>query len=256
MDIKIGEQIAYLRKQRGLTQEGLARTLGVTNQSVSKWEAGACCPDIQLLPDIAVYFEVTVDELLGRPAEETFSDVYHRTKRLFRQASEDEVFSLTFRLAALLHEAALSKGYKRHLPWDDTKEFGLTTPPTPWGVSISSEPEGETIHAGGSVFFSDMACWEPMRAADVRSIGVLLERLSGYAVLRMLFTLFERTEEKGRYVPAEELAEAAGLSVEDTADALSHLPVDIGETADGRPGYRLEGRYRHLPPLLRLLRER
>lgn len=68
--IKINEQIAFLRKQKGVTQEELAKALGVTNQSVSKWESGSCCPDIQLLPGIAAYFGVTADELLGyRPAD-------------------------------------------------------------------------------------------------------------------------------------------------------------------------------------------
>ena len=49
--IKINEQIAFLRKQKGLTQEELAGVLGITNQAVSKWESAQCCPDIQLLPD-------------------------------------------------------------------------------------------------------------------------------------------------------------------------------------------------------------
>ncbi len=63
--IKINEQIAFLRKQKGLTQEELANALGVTNQAVSKWESAQCCPDIQLLPDIADYFGVSIDELMG-----------------------------------------------------------------------------------------------------------------------------------------------------------------------------------------------
>lgn len=63
--MKINEQIAALRKKKGITQESLAQVLGVTNQSVSKWESGQCCPDIQLLPAIAKYFEVTIDELMG-----------------------------------------------------------------------------------------------------------------------------------------------------------------------------------------------
>jgi transcriptional regulator with XRE-family HTH domain len=54
--IKLQEQISFLRKQKGLTQEQLANALGVTNQSVSKWESGQCCPDIQLLPAIAELF--------------------------------------------------------------------------------------------------------------------------------------------------------------------------------------------------------
>ncbi len=60
--MKIQEQIAFLRKQKGLTQEELAQALGVTNQAVSKWESGQCCPDIQLLPELAKLFEVTVEE--------------------------------------------------------------------------------------------------------------------------------------------------------------------------------------------------
>ena len=64
-NIKINEQIAFLRKQKGLTQEELAKSLGVTNQAVSKWESAQCCPDIALLPDIAKLFEVSVDELMG-----------------------------------------------------------------------------------------------------------------------------------------------------------------------------------------------
>ncbi len=62
----MGTQIARLRKERGLTQEALARELNVTNQAVSKWESGQSCPDLQLLPQLADLFGVTIDTLFGR----------------------------------------------------------------------------------------------------------------------------------------------------------------------------------------------
>ena len=62
--IKISENIAFLRKQAGITQEELANKLNVSNQAVSKWEAGKCCPDIELLPELATLFEISIDELL------------------------------------------------------------------------------------------------------------------------------------------------------------------------------------------------
>lgn len=65
MSIKIHRQIAFYRKQHGLTQTALAAELGVSSQAVSKWETGRACPDIQLLVQIAVYFDVSTDELIG-----------------------------------------------------------------------------------------------------------------------------------------------------------------------------------------------
>ena len=64
--MSISEIIAKYRKKLGLTQEGLASQLGVTNQAVSKWESGQSCPDIALLPLLADLFGITMDELFGR----------------------------------------------------------------------------------------------------------------------------------------------------------------------------------------------
>ncbi len=61
----IGKNIAELRKNSGMTQEQLAETLGVSSQSVSKWENEVTMPDIMLLPVIAGCFDITVDELYG-----------------------------------------------------------------------------------------------------------------------------------------------------------------------------------------------
>ena len=65
MKLYIGEQIKTLRKEKGLTQEQLADALGVSYQSVSRWELGVCYPDMELLPAIANLFGVSIDELLA-----------------------------------------------------------------------------------------------------------------------------------------------------------------------------------------------
>lgn len=65
MKIEIAENIRKFRKERGLTQEQLAEALGVTVGAVSKWELGASVPDISLIVELADFFEVSVDVLLG-----------------------------------------------------------------------------------------------------------------------------------------------------------------------------------------------
>ena len=65
MKLKIGENIKLLRKSKDITQEALAEMLGVSCQSVSRWESGVCYPDMELLPVIAQLFDSSVDSLLG-----------------------------------------------------------------------------------------------------------------------------------------------------------------------------------------------
>ena len=67
MILNFAENLKTLRMSRGLTQSELAEELGVSGQAVSRWEntTHTSYPDIELLPIIAGYFEVSVDELLG-----------------------------------------------------------------------------------------------------------------------------------------------------------------------------------------------
>ncbi len=65
-NLKLNDTVCFYRKKQGLTQEELAVKLGVTNQSVSKWESAQCCPDISLIPKLADIFEISIDELFGR----------------------------------------------------------------------------------------------------------------------------------------------------------------------------------------------
>ena len=63
--MSIGKNIAKYRKAKGLTQEELGAMIGITNQSVSKWESEVSMPDIMLLPEIANALNITLDDLYG-----------------------------------------------------------------------------------------------------------------------------------------------------------------------------------------------
>ena len=63
--MSIGKNIAKYRKAKGLTQEDLGAKIGVSNQSVSKWESEVSMPDVMLLPEIARALNITLNDLYG-----------------------------------------------------------------------------------------------------------------------------------------------------------------------------------------------
>ena len=69
------DNFKLMRKQRGLTQEQIAETLGVSCQAVSKWETNSSYPDISLLPIIADYFGVSVDYLIGHDTSKQIEEI-------------------------------------------------------------------------------------------------------------------------------------------------------------------------------------
>lgn len=65
MQLNLGNKIRELRRRDGRTQEVLADALNVTSQAVSRWESGGSYPDMEIIPAIANYFGITIDELFG-----------------------------------------------------------------------------------------------------------------------------------------------------------------------------------------------
>ncbi len=65
MKLHIAENLRRLRQSKALTQEQLAERLGVSFQSVSRWETGLSYPDIELIPELAAFFDVSTDVLMG-----------------------------------------------------------------------------------------------------------------------------------------------------------------------------------------------
>ena len=89
--MEIGKRIRALRVQKGITQETLAEALRVTPQAVSKWETEQSTPDIMLLPELAVYFGVTVDELFSLSEEKEYDRIQNMLwdERVVSQAEAD-----------------------------------------------------------------------------------------------------------------------------------------------------------------------
>ena len=80
--LKIGKFIAKMRKEKKMTQEDLARLLGVTNKTISRWENGNYMPDLSLLKPLSEALDISLNELLSgekdiniQKANENISDI-------------------------------------------------------------------------------------------------------------------------------------------------------------------------------------
>lgn len=105
----IGTRIAESRKRKGMTQDELAEYMGVSSQAVSKWENDMSCPDITLLPKLADYFNMSVDELI-RGASSVQAQVVAKEERkefskmLFKvriNSTDGDVVNVTLPLSLL-----------------------------------------------------------------------------------------------------------------------------------------------------------
>lgn len=96
--LRIADNIVRLRHDRKITQEQLAEFVGVTKASVSKWENNQSTPDITILPQLAAFFDVTVDELIGytpQLSKEQIQNLYQRFGKDFGQRPFEEVMKET-----------------------------------------------------------------------------------------------------------------------------------------------------------------
>lgn len=97
---KIGRLIAKKRKEKGLTQSGLAELLSVSNKTISKWETGAGLPDISLLIDLSNVLDISIDDLLKGKDKENISVDYQKSflvkKDYYKQYLIDHYFQNQF----------------------------------------------------------------------------------------------------------------------------------------------------------------
>lgn len=81
-EINIAKVLADKRRRKGITQEELASFIGVSKASVSKWETGQSYPDIVFIPQLASYFNISIDELIDYKPQMTKDDIHKLYRRL------------------------------------------------------------------------------------------------------------------------------------------------------------------------------
>ncbi len=98
MKLYLGENIRRLRLKKQITQEQLAVAMGVSCAAVSKWERENTLPDISLLPNLAQYFGVTIDELMGYDEAKIKREIeqfFEKRTALLKDGKREESIELT-----------------------------------------------------------------------------------------------------------------------------------------------------------------
>lgn len=95
-ELNIAKTLSAKRRQKGITQDELANYIGVSKASVSKWETGQSYPDITFLPQLATYFNITIDELIDykpQMAKEDIRKLYFHFAKEFSKKPFNDVMS-------------------------------------------------------------------------------------------------------------------------------------------------------------------
>ena len=155
MQLNLGVKIRELRRRDGRTQEALAEALGVTSQAVSRWEAGGSYPDMQMIPAIANYFGITIDELFGYQNDRDAKidaiikkidsmDLLNRGDgewfdegiRILREGLAE--FPRNERLLIILADTLHEAGWRRHSEWIYYDEEGF--------IQYSYDPQKKNVY--------------------------------------------------------------------------------------------------------------
>ena len=100
--VKMGEFLKELRKEKGLTQEQLAEQFHVSRRSVSRWETGSNLPDLDILIEMADYYEVELKEILdGERKSENMNEELKETVLKVAEFSSEDKMKLTQRMNKL-----------------------------------------------------------------------------------------------------------------------------------------------------------
>ena len=225
----IGERIAELRKNRKMTQEELAGIVGVSAQSISKWENSQTMPDIMLLPTLASALDVTVNDLFSIVSSEN-----HFESIPLDKTPESAYRSLfTALMQGLSDPETISReDISKNLDWIKSNTHGGQ-------AGLAAYKNGElcqSVYVNSSIGLSYVSSRsDSMALLDDDKIGEPLTLLADAQVRKVLRYMLSNG---GATVTAAVAASKCGISASQAEDALKKLDtlnliqiqmVDTGE---------------------------
>lgn len=166
--LNLSSNITRLRHERKLTQEELADFVGVTKASVSKWENAQSMPDILLLPQLAAFFDVTIDELVGYEPQLSDKQIRHLYAQLTKDLAARPLHEALGRVRSLAHR------YYSCYP------FLLQLVVLYWNHFMLAESEGE-----GRQILEEAVTWCDRILEDCTDVGVCSDAASLKAGLKL-----------------------------------------------------------------------
>lgn len=236
MQSNLGEKIKELRKRDGRKQEELANALGVTAQAISRWEANGGYPDIQMIPAIANYFHITIDELFGyhNDRDKKIAEYRDEAIRLIHEEeSSDKVISLLRSallefpaeetLQTVLASALYKKGYEEYAKQCEKPEG--------YEKMYTNEPKGKYTNSyweeavslyeklsetNGNVVVSLISLYSLMREYEkAENVAKRQQKLSNSRELMLAHIHNPEKEEKNRGIALISLLHELRNAVED-----------------------------------------
>ncbi len=241
----INKNIAFYRKLCGYTQEQLAERLGVTGQSVSKWENEISNPDISVLPDLAKALGIDINTLFvetpTEPKQICFTELpelcYEAILPLYLKAQR-----AFYGKKGLESEESLQKRIE-----ELKKDFDFPIPKCAYMIN-----EGHPEH--GAVFLSDALTFidrsygtsESALLFDLDKAGEMLSVLGNRNARKVLKVIYENLitkGEEGTFFTCEKLADVTGLTtdaVNEAAIQLRHIGLLDENEKIQKDGYKKE----------------
>lgn len=218
MNIKIGAVIKNIRAKSNITQEALAAALCVTPQAISRWESEGGYPDIELLPALADFFSVSIDELLGYNLSQREEELANIKKEMARLAEDGTIEERVTFARNVISRYPLDFEIKENLAvclyhlWQDTDNDTLIGEIENLCKSVIAECDDEdircdAIHLLISMYGATKECDKAMEAVN------LLTPLKNYRELAKAYGIGDGNAELYIQDEIDKLTDCLGTSI-------------------------------------------